>query len=39
MTACGTIGSLNLTIEERVVERAFAYLGTVSGILKDRFGL
>ena len=39
MTACGTTDSLNLTIEERVVEKAFAYLGTVSEILKDRFDL
>jgi len=27
------------SIEERLVERAFAHLGTLSGILRDRFGL
>lgn len=27
------------SIEERLVERAFAYLGTLSGILREQFGL
>lgn len=36
--ACAT-GSPGLTIEERLVEKAFAYLATLSEILKDRFEL
>jgi hypothetical protein len=34
-----TRGSPDLTIEELLVEKAFAYLGTLSKILKDNFGL
>lgn len=37
--ACDVRGGSNLTVEERVVEKAFALLGTVSEILKDKFGL
>ena len=32
-------GSSNLTVEERLVETAFAYLATLSEILKDKFDL
>ena len=38
-TACETRGSPNLTVEERLVEKAFACLGTLSEILKNKFGL
>jgi len=31
--------SFNLTVEERLVETAFAYLGTLSEILKNKFDL
>ncbi len=34
-----TRGSPSLTVEEQLVERAFAYLGTLSEILKDKFDL
>ncbi|MBA7699291.1 hypothetical protein ES703_107982 [subsurface metagenome] len=34
-----TRGSSSLTVEEQLVERAFAYLGTLSEILKNRFDL
>ena len=34
-----TGGSLNLTVEERLVEKAIAYLGTLSEILKDKFDI
>ncbi len=37
MTASETRGSPNLTIEERLVEKAFNYLKTLSEILKDKF--
>jgi len=37
--ACEISGSPNLTVEERLVERAFAYLGTLSQILKNKFDL
>jgi len=36
---CETRESPNLTVEEQLVGRAFAYLKTLSEILKDRFGL
>ncbi|MFC2072960.1 hypothetical protein ACFLUU_09765 [Chloroflexota bacterium] len=39
-TAAGEIGgSPGLTVEERLVERAFAYLGALSEILKNKFNL
>jgi len=34
-----TEGTFNLTVEERLVERAFAHLVTLSEILKDKFDL
>jgi len=34
-----TRGSSSLTVEERLVERAFVYLGTLSEILKNKFDL
>ncbi len=37
--ACETGGNPNLTVEERLVEKAFAYLGAISQILKDKFDL
>ncbi|MDH5695965.1 MAG: hypothetical protein OEZ00_05100 [Dehalococcoidia bacterium] len=37
--ACETRESPNLTVEEQLVERAFAYLGTLSEILKNKFHL
>ncbi len=39
MAACVIRASPDLTVEERLVETAFAYLATVSGILKDKFAL
>jgi len=36
---CETKGGSDLTIEERLVEKAFAYLRTLSEILKDKFHL
>jgi len=38
-TACEAKESLNLTVEEQLVEQAFAYLKTLSEILKDKFDL
>jgi len=37
--ACETRGSPNLTVEERLVEMAFAYLATLSEIVKNKFDL
>jgi hypothetical protein len=37
--ACETRESPDSTVEERLVEQAFAYLKTLSGILKDKFEL
>ncbi|MFC2002677.1 hypothetical protein ACFLV4_01840 [Chloroflexota bacterium] len=37
--ACVSRESSSLTVEERLVERAFAYLGTLSEILKNKFDL
>jgi len=34
-----TRGSSSLTVEEQLVEKAFAYLGTLSEILKNKFDL
>jgi len=39
MVAYETGGSSNLTVEERLVARAFSYLVTLSEILKDKFNL
>jgi hypothetical protein len=39
IAACETGGSPNLTVEEQLVERAFAYLAALSEILKDKFDL
>jgi hypothetical protein len=36
---CGVQGSSDLSLEEQLVERAFVYLKTLSGILKDKFDL
>ena len=36
---CALEGSTSSTIEEQLVEQAFGYLTTLSGILKDRFDL
>ena len=36
---CETKGSSDLTLEEQLVERALVSLGTLSGILKDKFDL
>ncbi|MBI2329551.1 MAG: hypothetical protein HYU85_07980 [Chloroflexi bacterium] len=36
---CETKGSPDLTIEEELVEKAFVYLGALSGILKNKFDL
>lgn len=33
------VGDQSLSIEEQVVQKAFSYLGTISEILRDRFGL
>ncbi len=38
-TACDPSGSLNLTVEEQLVEKAFAYLEILSDTLKDKFNL
>ena len=39
-TAAGeTRGNPDLTVEERLVEKAFGYLGTLAEILKDKFDL
>jgi len=37
--ACEVKGSPNSTVEEKLVEKAFDYLGELSRILKDRFEL
>ncbi|MFC2022138.1 hypothetical protein ACFLTR_02860, partial [Chloroflexota bacterium] len=37
--AAGTKGSADLTVEERLVEKAFSYLGAISEILRDKFDL
>ncbi|MFC2034495.1 hypothetical protein ACFLTT_03760, partial [Chloroflexota bacterium] len=34
-----TVSSSNLTVEENLVEQAFAYLKELSEILKDKFNL
>ena len=39
MVACETRGGANLTVEEQLVERAFAYLETLSEILKNKVDL
>ncbi len=38
-TTHNTMGNPGLTVEERLVERAFVYLGALSEILKDKFDL
>jgi len=39
IAACEIKGSSSSTVEEQLVERAFAYLKALSEILKDKFGL